>query len=218
MRSRDRSAGLRAGSVRCSLAHRPYCMPVQKRRDRDRRMRCVPLSSHSPLLLSSHCRCTCRRQGRHVRSQRGQLLRPMAASAGDGRVNGCGAGMVTCAGLLALRGARGWRRLATGARSSAASTTETASARSACASAAARSDQPRSTAPAVVRRGRLRRRDRALGGIRGRHLADGGFSFRNRSGHGLTITEDRLRYFDMRLRSVLKAIGRFFSKTIAIRN
>ncbi len=34
-----------------------------------------------------------------------------------------------------------------------------------------------------------------LGGIRGRHLADGGFSFRNRSGHGFTITEDRLRRF-----------------------
>ncbi len=34
-----------------------------------------------------------------------------------------------------------------------------------------------------------------LGGIRGRHLAGGGFSFRNRSGHGFTITEDRLRRF-----------------------
>lgn len=34
-----------------------------------------------------------------------------------------------------------------------------------------------------------------LGGIRGRHLPDGGFSFRNRSGHGFTITEGRLRRF-----------------------
>ncbi|MDW5593844.1 hypothetical protein VSS74_05835 [Conexibacter stalactiti] len=35
----------------------------------------------------------------------------------------------------------------------------------------------------------------ALAGIRGRHLPDGGFSFRNRSGHGFTLTEGRLRRF-----------------------
>lgn len=44
-------------------------------------------------------------------------------------------------------------------------------------------------------KGTVRGDEIALRGIRGRHLPDGGFSFRNRSGHGFTLTEGRLRRF-----------------------